>query len=405
MDFFNNLILSSENLKSNLKTIKKQVGLKKICAMVKANAYGHDLKFVVLNLKHDVDFFGVANCFEALEVRRYAQKNKILVCGKVSKENIKTMIEKNISLTVYSIKNLIEIINICKKEKLKSNIHIKLNTGMNRLGVKNKSTFLKMLDKINKNKRYINLEGVYSHLFNSENLGLSHTQYNQFLNLLNCINIYNKLFLNKNKNKQKIGKFIKNRRCKLLNIYASKNCENGILQKPYEFKNLIVHLENSAGIFNNVDYLNVCNMVRTGIALYGLEIKNKGLKPVLSLNSKIVQIQKVREEDYVGYGKVIMEKDGKVAVVPIGYADGIIKAYKNQIVYVNNSPCKILNVCMDSILIDVTSCSAKVGDDVCLISQNMKNQNSVNLIAKNLNTISYEIVTNLHHNRMNIIYK
>lgn len=403
MDFFNDLILSKDNLKNNLKTIKHYACSKKICAMVKANAYGHDLRFTVLNLKNDVDFFGVANAVEALETRNYTKKTKILVCGKVDKNNLKPLLENNVSLTVFSIKNLLELICICKKENLKANIHIKLNTGMNRLGINSKSTFLKALDLIYKHKNLVNLEGVYSHLFNADDLGLSHTQYNRFLNLLDCINIYNKNIDLHNNKKHKIGKYIKNRKCRLLNIYTKNDIKNR-QKNAFEFKNLIIHLENSAGLFNKVDYLNICNMVRVGIALYGLEIKNKGLKPVLSLNSKIVQIQNVKYEDYTGYGKTIIDHDGKVAIVPTGYADGITKNYQNGFVLINSMPCKILNVCMDSILVDVSNIKTKVGDEVNVISTNQQKPNCVNNLAKHTKTISYEIVTNLHHRRFNIVY-
>lgn len=472
MDFFNNLVLSSQNLKSNLKTIKKTAGSKKICAMVKANAYGHDLKFAVLNLKNDVDFFGVANACEALEVRKYAKKTKILVCGKVQKTQIKSMLENNISLSAFSLKSLQEILSVCKKENLKANVHIKLNTGMNRMGIKSKSNFLKALKLIHKNKNFVVLEGIYSHLFCAENSGLSHTQYHRFLSFLNCINIYNKSYnnfimqnkrgvqnnnftnehnltfnknftkqniiniqnnncinqnqiniqnnnftngidrncqaskihqKNKQKNKQKNGNIIHKHTCKLLNNYA----KQPLFEPPiaYNFNNILIHLENSAGLFNGADYLNICSMARIGIALYGLEIKNKGLKPVLSLCSEIVQIQCVKCEDYCGYGKTVIENDGKVAVVPIGYADGIIRAYKNHFVEINNSFCKILNVCMDSILVDISKIDAKIGDKVTIISNKIYTKTSANNIAKRLNTISYEVVTNLNHNRLNKIFE
>lgn len=436
MDFFNDIILSTENLKNNLKVIKKQAGNKKICAMVKANAYGHDLKFTVLNLKNDVDFFGVANSVEALEVRKYAQKNKILVCGKVDKEKIVELVENNISLTVYSLKSLLEIIyavknfnkiNKIKQDKeldektnnnpiftvnqksIKAKVHIKLNTGMNRLGFKTIGGFLKTLEIIEKYKRFVTLEGVYSHLFNCDNIGLVHMQYNRFLKFLNCINIYNDKLMLEHKSIDKDVKIIGNKKYKLLNKYAKNNNEETVQnakhceKKLIDFKNLIIHIENSGGLFNNADYLNVCNMARIGIAFFGLEIKGYGLKPVMSVKSKMVAIQKVKQEDYCGYGKVVLDFDGTVAVVPIGYADGIIKGYKDYFVTINKKPCKILNVCMDSIIIDVTNLPVKIGDEVIIISNNNLSVNSANKIAKHLGTISYEVVTNINHTRFNTI--
>ena len=382
MNFFNDLILSKENLLNNIKIIKKTAGEKKICAMVKANAYQHNLKFVVTNLKNYVDFFGVSNTEEAISVRNLTNK-KILICGLYDKENLKNLILNNISLTITSIKQLKEIVLVVKNlqkeyefnknidknlnyvcdgnciniHNIKAKIHIKINTGMNRLGVKNINYFKKILNFISVNNQYLILEGIYSHLFNAENTGLARTQYYRFLNFLNFL--------------------------------------------P-SLDNLIIHLENSRGLFNNVDFFKVCNMARVGIALYGLEIKNKGLKPVLSLNSKIVAIQKVKFDDYVGYGKEYISKNGKVGVVPIGYADGIVRSYKNAFVFVNNVPCKILNVCMDMIIIDVTNIKTKIYDNVEIISNLTNKLNSANSLAKHLNTIAYEIVTNIKHSRLNI---
>ena len=348
MDFFNTLVINKENLLNNFKIIKNKAKNKKICAMVKANAYGHGIKNIVLTLRNLVDFFGVANTEEALEVRQYSYKSKILICGDYNKEKLANIILSDISLTVFSLKQIYDILKVAKENKSKAKIHLKLNTGMNRLGFKDE------------NKDYLILEGVYSHLFCAECKELSQKQYLKFI--------------------------------KFLNLFKNLFCIN-------------IHLENSRGLFNNVDSLNICNMVRVGISLYGLSIENEKLKPVLSLTSKIISKQKVNKENFVGYGKEVLEHDGEVGIVPIGYADGFLRDYKNSYVYVNDKPCKILNVCMDMILIDITNLNAKVGETVVLISSDISKLNNANILAKNLNTISYEIVTNIKHNRVNKILK
>lgn len=358
MDFFNSLNLNKENLLNNLKIIKNKAKDKKICAMVKANAYGHGLKNVVLMLRNVVDFFGVANTEEALEVRQYSYKSKILICGNINKEKLASIILSDISISVFSLKDLYEIIKIAKQTKNKAKIHLKLNTGMNRLGFKDEKTIKKAINIIENNKEYLVLEGVFSHLFCSESKELSQKQYLKFINFLN--------------------------------LFKNLSCIN-------------IHLENSRGLFNNVDSFNICNMVRVGISLYGLSIENEKLKPVLSLKSKIIAKQKVCKEEFVGYGKEILENAGVVGILPIGYGDGILRGYKNSFVYVNEKPCKILNVCMDMILIDLTNTNAKVGDEVTIISSDNSKINNANILSKNLNTISYEIVTNLKHNRLNKI--
>lgn len=368
MNFFNSIILNKNNLLNNISVIKDFAKNKKICAMVKANAYNHNLKFVVLTLKNFVDFFGVANSEEALNVRSFAYKNKILLCGTYNKEKLKELISNNISLTVFSLKNLSEILKVCKDNNLKANLHLKINTGMNRLGIKSFGYLHKMLNYIFMHSNYLKLEGIFSHLFNSTHANLCKMQYLKFLD-----------FLNETK--------------QVMNNYNR------------DFSSLLIHIENSGGLFNHVDFLHVCNMCRIGISLYGLENYCNLLKPVLSLESKIVSIQKVIYEDFVGYGKTLMEHKGRVAIVPIGYADGIIRKYKNCYVYVLNKKCKILNVCMDMIIIDITNVKAKVGDKVEIISNNKGRKNCADFIAKMQNTISYEVITNLNYNRLNKIIK
>jgi len=365
MKFFNTVLLNKNNLINNIKVIKNKAKNKKICAMVKANAYNHNLKFVVLNLKNYVNFFGVVNSVEALKVRELTHINKILLCGAYKKDELKELILNNVSLTIFSLTQLKEILKLCKELNFKANVHIKINTGMNRYGVKDKSYLLKLLNFIKNNKDYINLEGIFSHFFNNENENLCKNQYIKFLNYVNVI----KNFMNKN---------------------------------SLNFSKVLIHIENSGGLFYSRDILNCCNMVRVGISLYGLENYCFKLKPVLSLKSKIVAIQKVKFDDYVGYGKTLIQNEKKVGIIPIGYADGILKRYKDCFVKVEGKFCKILNVCMDCILVDISNTKAKTDSEVEIISSNPKDLNSANYLSKYQNTISYEIVTGLNYNRLNI---
>ncbi len=363
MDFFNSLVLNKKNLISNVELIKKRANGKKICAMVKANAYGHSIKFVVNSLKNYIDFFGVANCVEAFTVREYTLK-KILICGKYNLDKLEEIIKKDISISISSLEEVENIIKACKKLNKRAYLHIKINTGMNRLGIGKISIFNKLLSKIEKND-YLILEGIFSHLFCAENESLSKMQYYKFIEYLNALN---KFYENKNPNK---------------------------------IKELHIHLENSTGLFKNIDFLSVCSMVRIGIALYGLEIEKEGLKPVLSLKSKVVAVQKCKLGDYVGYGRKILEENCKLAIIPIGYADGILKEYEECEIKVRNKFCKILSICMDMLIIKVQN-DVKIGDEVIVISDNEEDKNSINNLAKKQKTISYQLATNLKHNRLNL---
>lgn len=360
MDYFNTIQINKKNLLNNLNTLKKIQPNKKICAMVKADAYGHGIKDIVLILKKHVSFFGVANSVEALKVRNYTKTNNILLCGVYNKEKLEELILNNISLTIFSFKQLNEIIFVCKKLKKQAKVQIKINTGMNRLGIKSKAYFKKMLNKIEENFNYIFLEGVYSHFFASDvSKGLTENQYFKFIEFVNLI--------------------------------ENKSCIN-------------IHIENSAGFINHADKFNICNMARIGIGLYGYNPMNDKikLKQVLELKSKIIAINKLNSNEYVGYGnKFITSKKIKVGVIPLGYYDGILRKYVGCFVLVNNIPCQIIGVCMDMTLINITNANAKLNDEVTLFCENERYNLDATYIAEKLDTISYEILTNLKHERMN----
>lgn len=360
MDYFNTIEINKKNLLHNLTILKKLQPQKEICAMVKADAYGHGIKDIVLILKKYVSYFGVANCIEALKVRNLTKTNHILLCGLYNKERLIELIENDISLTIFTFKHLNEIIRVCKKLNKKAKIHIKLNTGMNRLGIKNKAYFKRFLDKIYANSKYIILEGVYSHFFASDcSKGLTENQYFKFIDFINLI--------------------------------PNRDCIN-------------IHIENSAGFIHHADKFNVCSMARIGITLYGYnptDIKIN-LKPVLTLKSKLIAINNLKPSEYVGYGnKFITSKKIKIGVIPLGYYDGLLRKYVGSFVLINDIPCQIVAVCMDMTLINITNANAKVDDIVTLFGENERFNLDAEYIAEKLDTISYEILTNLKHERMN----
>lgn len=361
MDYYNTIVLNKKNLLHNLKVLKRIQPNKKICAMIKANAYGHGIKECVLILKKHVDFFGVANCVEALKTREFAKQTKILLCGAYKSEKLEELIKNDISLTVFNKVQLNEIIKVAKSLNKTVNIHIKINTGMNRLGVKSKAYFKQMLNKIEINNKYIVLQGVYSHFFASDtSKALTENQYYKFMEYTNLI-----------KNKERI----------------------------------IIHIENTSAYINKADKFNICSMARLGIGLYGYnptELK-LDLKKVLTLKSKVVAINKLNKSEYIGYGtKFVSNKKMKVAVVPIGYYDGILRNYRGSNVLINNVPCPILSVCMDMIIINVTHVKTKINDEVILIGDSKDYSISANYLACIAKTISYEVLTNIKHERINI---
>lgn len=331
---FNKMILSKTNLINNVKQVKKNNPKSKICAMVKANAYGVGLDFVVQTIQPFVDYFGVACFFEAKQVKQLTNK-KILIVGPLDKNNI----DESFSYTCSSL----EDINFLAGLNKKLNIQIKINSGMNRFGFSQISKFKQAL-KIIKNSK-LNLEGIFTHFATADN----------FINT----------------QMEKFNKFI-------------------IVAKKY-FSNFIVHADNS--IVNEIKNHNL-DMVRIGFDLYNKN--NNTFKSIVKIKSTVVQINKVKKGELVGYDyRCVANKNIKVAIVPIGYADGFGLQYVGLNLKINNINCKVLNVCMDCFMLDVSKLKIKKGDEVYLLNEN-------NTIAKYsiYSKISeYQVMTNFSNIR------
>ena len=356
-------IISKKNLLNNIKWVKELTAKQTlICAMVKANAYGHGLEQVVQAVKEDVDFFGVANLDEALGVRLLAPLSKVLIVGKT--DDFIMAIENDISFSIFSLQemqNLIQKMNNYAGLKIPK-IHIKINCGMNRFGVSSISEFQKVYKLALANN--IIVEGVFTHF--------------------STAGVDEEIFV---KQKLKFKNFIKeipNNQLPIIHIGGS-----GVLLK-----------NNKKTIYKLPEIDLDFNMVRVGILLYGYSPSKKidGLKKVMKIESKIVQIISVKKGEYVGYGKNFRaKKDMQVAIVPIGYADGLLRAYSKgslKIIKKIGESRKIYNskiignICMDLTMIDVSEVeNVEVGDRVIVLDNAEK-------MANELSTISYEILTN-----------
>ncbi|MBO4413029.1 MAG: alanine racemase [Clostridia bacterium] len=355
MENFNLKKINLKNLNYNISYIKTLIGNKKICAMVKADAYGHGLERIVKSL-NDVDFFGAANLKEALEVRKINKQAKILIVGKTTQFEI--CAKNNVSVTISSLDELKFLIkNLHNYAKI--NIHFKVNCGMNRYGFSSFSQFKDAYKLAVLNN--VNVEGVFTHF--------------------SCIGEDKEQF---EKQKLKFLKFLQ---------YIPKN------QIP------IIHVGGSGVIFeknfktayNLPSYNILFDMARVGIALYGyppFKTSHK-LKKVMKIESPIVQINTLKKGEFLGYGLGFKAKqDMKIAVLPLGYADGMrrdltgkikVKYCKNKKTYF----CKVLGkICMDCMFIDISKVpDAKVGDRI-IVMDNAEH------FAKAAGTISYEILTN-----------
>lgn len=325
--------INKNNLLFNLDFIKNK--FPSICAMVKADAYGHGIKNIIKCLNGKVDFYGVANIKEALQVKKITKKN-VLIVGKCN--DYYCAIKNGISITIDSIIELKKIKRISTLLKMPAKIHIAVNTGMNRIGVKNLRIFNQIINFIN-NNQIIMLEGLFTHFYDAD--------------------------LDNNHFSQQMLKFEQ---------YVNK----------VKYLNVIIHIGGSYVLKHKMP--SFVNMVRVGYFLYGYGDKN--LKPIMSIESKIIKIINCEQGENIGYGNNQISSNKKIAVIPIGYGDGLCRRLSNRYkCIVNNKKVKIIgNVCMDSCMIDITNVKCKVGDKVNILN--------VQLISRIVKTSPYEILTN-----------
>lgn len=357
MESFNNFIINLSNLKYNYKQIKSFVGANvKVCAMVKADAYGHGMVDVCKAI-NNADYFGVANVLEAKIIRKFNKNTPILIVGVAELNSLIWCSKNNVAITVSSVYELQKILNCLKGETLK--LHIKVNTGLNRIGVSSLYEFKQMLSFINLHNNLI-LDGVFTHFATKfEDVDFIRFQHNKFL---------------------KFVKLIKN-------------------------KEVVVHSCNSYATLNFVKYHH--NMVRSGFNLYGWQLHNKLLfKSVLSITSKVVFIHNIKKGESVGYDRSFKaEKNMVIGVLPIGYADGLDRRLSNNFsVLINGEFVPIIgNICMDVCMVDLSKVSAAVGDEVTLLGKNGNKSITPYLYAEALGTSPYEILLKFKYDRMNRI--
>lgn len=335
------------------KIIKQYSEYKYHIGVVKADCYGQgDTEPVKAVIEGGCNYLAVATCDEAIKIREEIKNIPILCLGIIPCEYIQECITQNITVTISSLEYLQEL----EKEECKDlKVHLKINTGMNRLGMEKSEDVVEAVRVIKQRKMI--LEGIYTHLYDAENKEIYEEQISRFKE-------------------------------------AVKNIK--LSEIP------IVHISASEGLINykKVDFVNGC---RLGIIMYGFT-KNKelDLKTTARLISEIQQIHKLKKGDTVGYGGTyIAKEDGeRIAVVPIGYADGIIRKNKGRYVYINDKRYEIVgNICMDMLFVKVDN-DVKLHDKVFILKDN----EHIEKVAKYLDTIPYEVLCSIGK-RVPRIYK
>lgn len=337
--------INLKNIEDNYNLIKNQACGAMICPVIKDNAYGHGaIRLAKLYEQLKADYFAVSNIEEAIELRENGITTPILILGYTPLEDARLLNEYNITQCVYSL--------VYGKELNEYNVDIKchmaIDTGMNRIGFKDVEEMKEAFYLDN-----LKFEGVFTHFSDCLNDAFSKKQFDLFIS------------------------------------YIEDLSKAGI-----NFK--IKHCANSGTIFKHPYYH--LDMVRPGLILCGLG-GFEGLKQALTLKSVITHIKDVKKGEPIGYDrKYIASKDIKVATVAIGYGDGYSRLNSGRnVLYVNGKPCDILgNVCMDQVMIDVSNVECSLYDEVLVYGD-------LDLIAKNIYTISYELICDIN-SRVKKIY-
>ena len=346
--------INLENVAHNMREIRKNTPENiKLLAVVKADAYGHgSVMLAPTLLASGADMLGVASIDEGVDLRQAKINCDILVLGAVPVWAVETAVNADLIISIFSKEHLEACKQVYKRTGKRPKVHVKLDTGMNRIGISidDAVDFIKEVQ----NADYLDFGGIFTHLANAEIREKTKIQIERWNSVISNIDT------------------------------------NG----------LTLHILNTAGAMC-YDVPN-SNMRRAGIALYGLypdlpedaDVKKPNLKPVMSLKARIVNIHDAKDGEGVSYGHTFVAKGTRrIATIPLGYADGVPRGLSNKISgTLNGKEIKqIGNITMDQMMFDITDVDANLGDVITLLDEN----HSIDEWAKILGTINYELTCRL----------
>jgi len=376
------LEINRENLKRNLEKIRSIN--KNIICVIKDNAYGLGIEniFSIL-LENNCNYFAVAYIEEAIKIQEILKnfekekkinfsenrKIKIMAFNYIEPKNLKYVIENNVEVTVFNFSQLYDYLKILDKSFKNTvlKIHIKVNSGMNRLGF-NENEILELIEKIKKyemNSKNNKLEiiSIFSHISDAENQIETEKQVEKYQNILK--------------------------------IFDENNMK-------YRYR----HLQASPLLFKYGQKYNY-DFARVGMALYGMEPLSYDVRllDVITVKSQIINIRNVKKNDKISYGsKGIVNRDSKIGIISIGYAHGFQKQIENSeeaYVLVNGQKAKIVGeICMDMIFVDLTDIeNVEVNDEVVIVGSQKNIENGITKritlrqVAKWAGTIQDDVLT------------
>lgn len=345
--------INLDSIAHNVQEFRKNISKdKKILGIVKADAYGHGAAMITpIMLASGIDMLGVASIDEGLDLRKEKISCEILVVGAVPVWSFDIAAENDISVSIFSDKHLDACKQAYERTGIKPKVHIKLDTGMNRIGLE-PDYAVEYIKKV-KNSDFVDLKGIFTHLANAEIVEETKKQFDCWNNIINSV----------------------------------------------DTEGLLLHILNTAGAMT---YDIKSNMVRMGIAIYGLYPDlapntkfYPDLKQVMGLKGRITNIHIMSKGEGISYGYTYRaDKDIKVATIPIGYADGVPRVLSNKIYgEINGVKVKqIGNITMDQMMFDITGMDVNEGDIITLLNDK---DLSIDNWAKIAGTINYELTCRL----------
>jgi len=351
--------INLDNLKKNYEKVREIIGNRKLIAVVKSNAYGHGSVEIAKELENlGADYLAVRNLEEGIELRSEGVEKPILIMGYVFPKQVNYIVEFSLTPTILSLEFAEELQRFLETYGERIKVHVKIDTGMGRLGVPYKDSieFIKKLTEF----KNIEIEGIYSHFSTADEEDKSFTE-------------------------EQFKRF----------MYVVDELEREGIKIPLK------HIGNSATVIDLPKFS--LDGVRIGIMLYGLKpsifVREINLHPVMSIRAKIIFLKRVDKGTPISYGrKFYTERESIIATIPMGYSDGYPRALTNigEVIVKGRRVRVVGRVCMGKFMIDVTDIpDLKVGDEVTIIGRDGEEEITATEIAEKLDTINYEIVSRI----------
>ena len=363
--------INLDNIYMNMNELKENTAEgTQMVAVIKADGYGHGAVPVAKTIDDLVAAYAVATIDEALNLRRHNIDKPIYILGFIYEHRMKDAILNDVRMTVYDVEMAKQISKEASQMNKNAYVHIKIDTGMSRIGFATTDEAVADICEIAKLPNIV-MEGIFTHFAASESA----------------------------------DKKAATMQLESFNSFNEKLASNGIDIK-------IKHCSNSAGIID-MPMANM-NEVRAGIALYGMypsdEVNKRAvmLRPALELKSHVIFVKDVPAGVGVSYGSTfITDKPMKIATIPLGYGDGYPRNLSNKgYVLIKGVKCRILGrVCMDQFMVDVTDLDVKKGDVVTLVGKDGDESITVEELAALAGTFNYEFVCNLGKRIPRVYYR